>query len=62
MVYYGPIFSKKSSKYSKKVLKGLSKNSKWFNKVEIHLKLFQKVGVTAVGVTAVRNNLTFKRS
>ena len=35
---------------------------KWSNMVQIHLKLYHKmtaVGVTAVGGTAVKNNLKF---
>ena len=47
------------SKKGKRVFK---KIPKWSDMVEIHLKLFHKVttfGVTAFGVTAVRNNLKF---
>ena len=44
----------------KMVQNGQFFSSKWSNMLQIHLKLFHKiiaVGVKAVGVTAVRNNL-----
>ena len=50
MVYYGLILSKTVQNGPKKY--SISKKiPKWYNKVQIHLKLFQKM--TAVGVTAV---------
>ena len=56
MVRYCP----KRFKIVQKSFKVSTNFPKWSNKVQINFKLFQKitsVGVTAVGVTAVRNNL-----
>ena len=68
---YGPNWSKMSNmvRYCPKLFKMVLKKFKWskifqfFSKmIQIHLKFFLKttaVGATAVGVTAVRNNLIF---
>ena len=61
IVKYGPILSE-TVQNSPKSFKVSTNFTKWSDKVQIPLKSFQKIsliGVTAVGVTAVRNYLKF---
>ena len=62
MVEYGPVLSKTVQNGQKKSLKLYKMARNGAKTVWIHFKLFYKitaVGATAVGVTAVRNNLKF---